>query len=197
MSLTLAQIFSALIYYKYYLLFPATVVEGPIVTVIAGFLSAHGIMNSYVVYLVVVAGDLTGDILYYAMGRWGRYGILDKWGKYFGISVTKIKEWENHFANHSGKTILIGKLAHGIGTIFLIAAGVSRVPLGEFMIYSLIGTVPKTLTLLLVGYYFGYAYARLNRYFDWLALAILALAVLLLLVYFAIVRLGRKMEKKL
>ncbi|MFA6551022.1 MAG: DedA family protein [Patescibacteria group bacterium] len=186
-----------LISYKYLILFPLATIEGPIVTVIAGFLAAQGMMNVYLVCLIVMAGDLVGDVLYYALGRWGRMGILDKWGKYIGFSSAKIKELEDHFVNHSGKTLLIGKLAHGIGAVFLTAAGLSKMPFGKFIFYNVIGTIPKSLVLLLVGFYFGSAYARINKYFDWLALSMFILAVAFLVIYLLILKFSKKIERDL
>lgn len=66
------QIISLLTAYKYFFLFPIVVVEGPIITVIAGFLSSLGYLNIIIAYLVVVAGDIVGDSAYYAIGFYGR-----------------------------------------------------------------------------------------------------------------------------
>jgi len=56
--------FSLLLTYKYLILIPLAVVEGPIITVIAGFLITLGYMNIFLVYLIVIAGDLAGDYFF-------------------------------------------------------------------------------------------------------------------------------------
>lgn len=192
MTIPLAQIPIILIRYKYFVLFPAAAIEGPIITIIAGFLCAHSLMNIYLAYAVIVAGDLAGDAFYYLLGRWGRIGLVNKIGHLVGISAARIKKLENHFSNHGGKTILVGKLAHGFGTVFLAAAGASKMPFNKFIYYNIIGTIPKSLILLLVGYFFGQAYARINTYFDFFAVGAFALAVLLILLYALIIKIIRK-----
>ena len=197
MPITFAQILQVLISYKYYILFPLATIEGSIVTVIAGFLSAQGLMNVYFVYLVVMAGDLTGDMLYYALGRWGFKPAFERRGKLSNIFFLKVKALQAHFVRHSGKTLLFGKMAHGVGSILLTAAGASRVSFGKFIIFNVFGTVLKSLILVLVGYYFGSAYARINHYFDWLALGTLALAALFLALYFFTVQVSKEIERDL
>lgn len=181
----------------YALFFPIAIIEGPIITIIAGFLAAHNIVNFLLVYLILAAGDVAGDIFYYAVGRWGRMSFINRWGKYIGITETKIQELEGHFVRHSGKTILFSKIAHGIGTLFLVAAGVSKMPLGRFIFYNTIGTIPKTLILLLAGYFFGQAYAQIGKYFDYAAIGGIALGVALIIIYVFVGRFLKKKEKDL
>ena len=58
-------VIAILINYGYFLLFPIAVLEGPIISVIAGFLVLQGYFNILLVYAVMVVADLTGDFLYY------------------------------------------------------------------------------------------------------------------------------------
>ncbi|MFA6027576.1 MAG: DedA family protein [Patescibacteria group bacterium] len=196
MFLSLDQIFNIIVEYRYLLFFPAAVVEGPIVTIIAGFLVGQDMMNFAIVYVIAVAGDVAGDVLHYAIGRWGRQSLIDKWGKYFGITTARIKSFDKHFKNHSGKTLLLGKLAHGVGGVILAAAGASKVPLKKFIFYNTIGSIPKSLLLILIGFYFGQAFYRINKYLDYFAFSTFALGVLLLLVYMGVLRYGKKIKKK-
>lgn len=183
MFFSFPQIIQGLIYYKYWILLPIVVVEGPIITIISGFLSSLGYLNVFVAYGVIVFGDLAGDILYYATGRWGRSWFLDRWGHYIGITTDRIKQMEAHFENHSGKTLIVGKLSHAIGGVILVTAGVAKVPFWKFVWFNFIATLPKTLILLLIGFYFGQAYAKFGKYLDYTAFATVALAVLFVIIY--------------
>jgi membrane protein DedA with SNARE-associated domain len=197
MHLSLSEIFQTIIEYRYLFLFPAAMIEGPIITVIAGFFASQGIMNVYIVYFVVVAGDITEDFLYFAFGRWGLNGIIGRWGKYIGITKEKIRKLEKHFDHHGAKTIFLGKLAHGVGTAVLVSAGASKISASKFFWYNLAATIPKSLILLLIGFYFGSAYAKIGKYFDYLAILGLVLAAVLILAYSAIVKYSKKLEKEL
>jgi len=182
--------------FKYFLLFPIVVIEGPIITVIAGYLSQQKILNFFIAYIVVIISDLVGDALYYTMGRWGRNGLIDKWGKYIGLSRERISSLDIHFEKHSGKTILLSKLAHGVGAIILVAAGASGMPFGKFIFYNFVGSIPKSLALMIVGYFFGHAYNKINEYFDSAGLAILGITILAIIIYFINRSLKKKLEKK-
>jgi len=182
--------------YKYFLLFPIVVVEGPIITVIAGFLSSLGQLNLWLAYLVVVAGDIAGDAMYYGFGYYGRKGFIDRFGHYLGITNERVERLEKHFANHSGKTLIIGKLSHAIGGAVLVAAGVSRMPFKKFLWYTFLPTLPKSLVLLLIGFYFGEAYHRINIYLDYTALAMVIIAIIFCAIYFTIKKMSAKYEEK-
>ncbi|NTU98977.1 DedA family protein [Candidatus Falkowbacteria bacterium] len=188
---SLAQIYAALASYQYLILFPATVIEGPIVTIIAGFLVAQGLMSFFIVYPLVIVGDVAGDAIYYALGRWGRnFGQ-----KLFRLPDEKLKALELHFQRHSGKTLLLGKASHGIGAAFLFAAGTALMPFRKFLLFNTIGSAPKSLILMLVGYFFGQSYVRIGKYFDYIAIFTLAIAIIILAGYLLIARRLRKKEK--
>ncbi len=177
-SLPLTQILPPLIHYRYILLFPIMVVEGPIITIIAGFLVSLGSLDFPITYAVAVTADLAGDTLYYLVGRFGANRVVDRWGKYLAVSWEQIDKLKRHFERHVGRTLLMGKLTHGAGGLILLAAGVAEVPYLLFFWFNLLGTLPKSLVLLLVGYYFGHGYQSINRYLNEVALLTICLVML-------------------
>ena len=187
------HIIPALLQYKYVFLFPAVVIEGPIITIIAGFLASLGIFNVFVVYGLAVTGDLTGDCIYYIIGRYGRTGLISRWGRYLGITVERVEKLENHFKYHRGKTLITGKIAHGVGAGILLAAGLAKVPFEEFLGFNFLATLPKSLILVLIGFYFGEAYARIYHYLDYVELGTIAVAILLVAIYFITKRRAQKL----
>ncbi len=178
LSVPLTQLLPPLAHYRYLLLFPLLVVEGPIITIIAGFLISLGSLNFPLAYGLAVTADLVGDTLYYLAGRYGANRVVDRWGKYLGVSWEKIDAFKRRFERHIGKTLLTGKLTHGAGGLILLAAGVARVPYLTFLWFNLLGTLPKSLVLLLLGYYFGHGYRRNNHYLTDVALLTMSLVVL-------------------
>jgi len=187
--LTLAEIYLNLIQFQYLILFPIAAIEGPIISIIAGFLIAQGLMNPYLAVVIIIIADLVGDGLYYSLGRWGMSVGL----KLFRLSQEKLQQLESHFDIHGGKTILFSKIAHGIGTSFLFAAGAARMPFGKFLYYNILGTIPKSLTLVAIGYLFGQSYVRIGKYFDYYALFTLTIGVILIT---ACILIAKRMRKK-
>ncbi|MCL5017050.1 MAG: DedA family protein [Patescibacteria group bacterium] len=182
--IALNNVTDLLIEYKYLILFPITVVEGPIITIIAGFMASLGYLSAPLVFAVAVAGDLSGDCLYYAIGRWGRVGFINRWGKYIGLNEGRIEHLEKYFKDHSGKTLAVGKLLHGIGTIFLSAAGAAEMPFFKFFWINFLATLPKSFILMIIGFYFGQAATRINSIFEWVALITFGVGILVAIIYF-------------
>jgi membrane protein DedA with SNARE-associated domain len=140
----LQQIIFLLTTHKYLFLFPV-VVEGPIITVIVGFLSSLGLLNIFIAYAVVVVVDIVGDTIYYELGYYGIQRSVNRWGRFLGITLEHVERLEKHFEKHSGKTLIIGKLSHGVGAVVLVAAGIARVPFRKFIWYNFIRSLPKSL----------------------------------------------------
>jgi membrane-associated protein len=182
--------------YKYLFLFPVAVVEGPIITVIAGFLSSLGIFNVFIAYGVLVAGDIAGDVAYYELGYYGRQKFVTRWGRFVGITQERLEQLGKHFDKHASKTLIIGKLSQGIGGAILLAAGMAKVPFRKLVLYDFLPTLPKTLILLLIGYYAGESYVKISSYFDYAAIGTVAAAVIFVVVYFVMRRLSSKYASK-
>ncbi len=181
--IALNKIFSLLIQYKYLVLFPAIVIEGPIVTVIAGFLSSLGYFNLLALYIVAATGDLAGDTIYYALGRWGGRGFINKWGKYLKINLENVTRLEKIFREHGGKTLMAGKITHLIGAPILAAAGAAKMSYKKFLLFNTAATLPKSLVLVLIGYYFGKEYMHINKILDYITFATLLLITVILFIF--------------
>lgn len=192
MIFSFAQIIQLVLQYRYHLLFPLMIVEGPIITVIGGFLSSLGYFNAFTIYLAAVIGDFIGDTLYYAAGYYGRKSFIERWGHYAGITAKRVARLEGHFQRHSGKTLVLGKLSQGIGAVILVTAGAAKMKYWKFIGYNMVATIPKSFILLLIGFYFGQAYSRISRYMDYTALITIALAVLFTLIYLIIKKVSKK-----
>ena len=192
---TLDAIMASLLHYGYFFLFPIAILEGPIITVIAGFLASQGYFNIAMVYGVVVAADLVGDLLYYALGRFGKKSVLDRWGKYVGLHVERLVAMERHFHSaHGGKTILFGKLTHSVGFMVLMAAGAAKMPLKKFFWYNFWGTLPKSLLFTLIGYFFGYAYNQVNSYIE--KVSLILFIIVIAVAGYVIIRKKTRVEKE-
>lgn len=195
MIFSLDQVIEWLLLYKYYILFPVMVIEGPIITIVAGFLSSLKLLNPIIVYIVVVTADITGDFIYYAIGRWGRERFINRWGKYIGLDAVKIEKLEEHFEKHTKKTLVFGKISHAFGAPILVAAGIVKIPFWEFIKFNLWATLPKSFIFLMIGFYFGQAYVKLSKYLDYFTIGVLALVIITILSYYGYSKLKLRFGK--
>jgi membrane protein DedA with SNARE-associated domain len=194
--MTVATVIGWIASYRYLILFPLVVIEGPIVTIIAGFLASLGQMNLLICYPLVVVGDIVGDLLMYAQGRWGGKPAVEKWGRRFGVKPSFVERLERHFAKHPGKTLVVGKLTQFFGGPILIAAGMAQMPILDFIWFNIIGTLPKSLILLLIGFYFGAAYATFDKIFNVAGLAVAAVIAIAVIVALIVVLARKKYLKE-
>lgn len=191
------QIFGLLYTYSYLVLFPLVVIEGPVVTIIAGFLVSLGFMDFLPTYMTIVAGDLTGDFIYYSAGRWWLNRTYKSVLKFFNININLVHKLEEGLKKNRGPFLFFGKLSHALGGIILFAAGSVEIPLREFMWFNFLATLPKSLILLAVGFYFGSTVSSFRRALDFTVLGLFVFTLAMIGVYFAVTYLSNKYIKKL
>jgi len=139
-------------------------VEGPVASLTSGFLLKFGQVRFLPVYLVLVGGDLTADIVWYCLGRFGTRTVLLRYGRLFNITPEAMETVSRRFNRYNERILLISKLTMGFGfaIVTLMVAGMSRVPFKNFFILNLIGGLIWTLFLLGVGHTFGNVYALIS-----------------------------------
>ena len=184
-------------HYKYLVIFPIAILEGPFVMVICGFLVSIGFLNGIGVYFLLVLGDTVGDIFHYYIGYHStRLEWVKKFGKVFGYDEKGEKFLEEHFHKHKGKTLFIAKVAHGVGTAIQVAAGVAKVDIAGYIGWNIIGTFPKVLVLMLIGFYAGTSYTKFTSYLGAVAFVTIAVVVALIAGYILVVKFATRSLKK-
>lgn len=176
--------YTLLLSYKYIILFPLAVIEGPIITVIAGFMSSLNLMNWLDVYVIVILGDVIGDTSIYTFGRLGGE-VFKKYGFRIGITQERLETAKEYFTINHNKALIASKLVHGIGVSGLVAAGILKIPYMRFIRTCLVVSLIQSAIFLLVGIFFGHAYKQIGQYFDSYAATIsLTVLVVIFLVFF-------------
>lgn len=164
----------------YAILLPLAVLEGPIIALIAGVLVSLKVLNFYITFGILLLGDMIGDVLYYALGRW----IHNPIAKRFSPHPNKQKQTHlrKMLTEHPTKMLVINKL-HMLGSVILYYSGVIRMPFFQFLLINTIASIPKILLLELLGVVLGTGYYRLQEKFGYIALASLLIPILFIFVY--------------
>jgi membrane protein DedA with SNARE-associated domain len=147
--------------------------EGPIITLVSGFLISLGILSFIPTFLVVFAGDMISDSFYYALGKRGRRFVERI--KFLRLSPTQLEKVEKHYEKHPGKTFLVSKVSYGVGSLFLVAAGVSKMTYQRFLEYITPMNAVRSTILLLIGYYLGRAVRYSGIYLAWYTAGVIIL----------------------
>lgn len=158
------------------LILPLSVIEGPVVTIVTGFLAAQGYFDLRWALFLLVCGDLIGDVIYYWIGRTG-ITPLRVLGRRIGVRGTISPDLQQQMKQNATRMLLIGKWTHSIGCLVLAGAGMLRVPLPRFLLVNLLATLPKSAVLLGAGYFAGEHIAFFERHAVFIAIALAAAGV--------------------
>lgn len=150
--------------FKYIIVFVATMIEGPILMVAAGFLIHLGVFEPWPLYATIIAGDLAGDLVWYYVGYRFAEPFLRKHGHFFSLTPESFERIKKLFIKYHEKILFLSKVTVGFGFALgtLIVAGATRMPLRKYIVLNLAGEIVLVAVLLSIGYFF----AELYKYVD-------------------------------
>jgi membrane protein DedA with SNARE-associated domain len=154
-------------------IFPIATIEGPIITMVSGFLISLGILSFIPTFLVVFAGDMISDSFYFVLGARGRKFVERI--TFLRITEARLAKIEKHYEKYPGKTFLVSKASYGVGSLFLVAAGASKMAYQKFLEYITPMNAVRSTILLLIGYYLGRAVRYSGTYLEYYTLAVIIL----------------------
>ncbi len=104
----------------------------------AGFLIFSGHFDPWMVMVASSLGSIVGSLLSYGMGRLGEPVVL-RYGRYLFLNVHHLEWTKGFFERHGGKTIFIARFIPVVRHLISIPAGLARMSLVPFVIYTLVG----------------------------------------------------------
>ena len=189
---------SLLITYKYWLLFPLAAFEGPIVALVAGFMVYMGYLSFLPAYILLLLGDLIPDTFYYYLGRYGdQKQLFQKYGAKHDFVAKNFELIRKLWTDHGRKTMFLSKLAYGLSTIFLISAGLVKMPFKKFVSYAFPITVFQYGIIMIAGFYMGHSYALAEQYIKSGAYVVAGILVIFVTAYILVTKYARKEITKL
>ncbi len=144
----------------------------------SGYLVSTGRLDLWLVALAGATGSVLGSLLAYAAGAWGGRPFVARYGKYLLISPHDLDLAERWFSRHGDITILIGRMLPVVRTFIAFPAGVARMPLWRFNLYTFIGSFIWCWVLAWLGLKLGEHWHSLG---DWFHRFDALIAVLLLI----------------
>ena len=118
----------------------------------AGFLAAMGKMNIILIIIISTLASLCGSLISYWIGHKYSDKVIRRFGKYLMLDESHLLKAENYFRKHGGKTIFIARFIPGIRHVISIPAGVGKMSLKKFCLFTAIGAGLWNSFLLLLGY---------------------------------------------
>ncbi|MEZ4411978.1 MAG: DedA family protein [Gemmatimonadales bacterium] len=129
---------------------PSEVVMPP-----AGYLAAQGRMDPVLAVLAGTLGSVLGALFNYWFAIVVGEPFLRRYGKYFLVSAEHLDRAEGFFARHGEISTFIGRLVPVVRQLISIPAGMARVPLGRFVVFTALGAGIWCTVLVYIGWFVG------------------------------------------
>jgi len=159
----------------------------------AGFLVATGEFNIRLVVLIATLGTLVWSLLSYAIWFYGGHHFINKRGKYFLLDEEEMEMTESFFKKRGEITIFVSRFIPVVRHLISIPAGMGKMHLKKFIIYTVIGGGIWNTFLALLGKYLKENWSQVMKYSHIIDIVILVLLVLLFVVF--IVRQVKKWKR--
>ena len=146
-------------------LFPP--IPSEVILPFAGFQAERGELNLVLAWVAATAGALLGALILYALGAWvgsERLRALAGQRWFVVLSQKDYERGERFFERHGGKIVLLGRCVPLVRSVVSVPAGVARMPLARFCLYTVAGSAVWNALFLGVGYQLGQNYDRVERW---------------------------------
>ncbi len=161
-------------------------IPSELILIPAGVLIADGKMNLYLVFIVSLLGSFLGSLInYYAAMFVGRR-FLYKYGKYFFVSHESLQKMDEFFLNHGHVSTFTGRLIPGARHLISIPAGLAKMDIKLFLIYTGAGAGLWSIILIALGYFIGKSQDLIMMYLKEITvgLVLFVLAVIVGYIFF-------------
>lgn len=144
-------------------------VPSEVIMPLAGYSAASGRLDIALVVAAGTAGSLAGALFWYWVGL--RIGmdrlrrLACRHGRWFTVHPQELDRAKKAFDRHSGSAVFLGRLVPALRTLISVPAGVARMGLGRFLLFSTLGTAIWTSLLAAAGYVLESQYQKVA---DWM-----------------------------
>lgn len=144
-----------------------------IVIPFAAYKAGQGELNVFLVILMGTIGALTGSLINYTLAYYLGRPIVYKFagsklGRLFLLSEDKVKHAEEYFIRNGRTSTFIGRLVPGIRHLISIPAGLAKMNLRDFMLYTFIGAGIWNIILAVIGYYLYEVREQIFPYLEYI-----------------------------
>lgn len=170
-------------------------IPSEIVMPFSGYLAYTGTFDIWLVTFVATLANLVGSWIAYFVGlKVGRAGIL-KYGKYVWLKESHLEHAERWFEKYGDKAIFLSRLTPALRTVISLPAGIAKMDLKKFSLYTFVGSIPWNFALTYLGYLLGQNWSVIESYFKYIDI-LLVVAVVAIIAFYLIRRHMKKRSQK-
>src|SRR3989344_9171655 len=126
-------------------------IPSEVVIPFSGFLVVGGKFSFWGVVIVATVANLTGSVILFLIGRSGGRWILENYGKYIFVHKKDLDTADRWFLKHGTTVVFWGRMLPVVRTFISLPAGVAKMDLGRFSLFTFLGALPWNLLLAFVG----------------------------------------------
>ena len=162
-------------------------------------LFGHRIDSHFWGYVAVaaagVAGQTVGSIIGWAIGLYGGRPLVERHGRWLHLGPENLDRAERWFDRWGDWAVFLGRMTPVIRSFVSIPAGIARMPLGRFTLYSVLGTIPWCFGIAGAGWALGSSWETFHHDFRYVEVLV-GVGVLALLVWYLRRRRTTKMGRR-
>ncbi len=140
----------------------------------AGYVVWKGELTLIGVTLAGTAGSLAGSLVAYSVGGYGGLPLLERYGKYVLIRKSELDRAHAWFGRYGETTVFVSRLLPIVRTFISLPAGVARMDVKKFSLYTVLGSLPWCFGLAYVGVLLGPHWSDLEALFRYLDIVVIA-----------------------
>lgn len=163
-------------------------IPSEVVLPLAGFSVARGVpepltsapWSYWGAVAAAVIGTTAGSLFLYAVSLAGGRPLLERYGRYVLIDAHDLDVADRWFARYGDFAVFLARMVPLVRSVISIPAGIARMPLWRFLLFSALGTVPWCMLLVWLGMALGERWAEVSdliRPAEYAAYAIVAAAI--------------------
>jgi membrane protein DedA with SNARE-associated domain len=157
---------------------------------LAGFAAGRGELSLAGALLWTTLGSVAGAVVLYLLGAaFGRERVRAVAARLPLINVADIDRTEAWFARHGGKAVFLGRMIPIFRSVISLPAGVERMPMSRFLLYTTAGSAIWNSIFVLAGYQLGENWSLVERYAGVLQTVVIVV-VLAAVAWFVVRRVG-------
>jgi membrane protein DedA with SNARE-associated domain len=111
---------------------------------------------------LATVGSVVGAVVGYYIGAWGGRPLLDRYGRYVGIGADDLDRADHWFERWGSWAVFFGRMVPLVRTFVSYPAGISRMSMPRFLLFSTLGSVPWNLGLIYAGFLVGENYDQIE-----------------------------------
>jgi membrane protein DedA with SNARE-associated domain len=146
--------------YGYPALLVGTFFEGETFLVLAGFAASMGYLEIPWVILVAFAGTLSGDQMFFYLGR-RQSALVQSFLAHYPAWQNRVERVQRIIERYQTALVFIFHFLYGLRIAFLLVIGLSRIPAGRFLVLNFLSALVWAAVVGAVGYLFGSALAMI------------------------------------